>query len=107
MVVFVCECVCGGVCGSVCGCGLGVPGGGREGPVGFLWEVGGVWSLKTRTPHLGCGEKYIENKSLYFREVSFSIPRIPLSMPKLPEIRPQDCRKSVGQGIRRQQSNKP
>ena len=48
--------MCGSVCGSVCGCGLGVFGGGREGPVGFLWEVGGVWSLKTRTPHLGCGE---------------------------------------------------
>ena len=32
--------------------GLGVFGGGREGPVGFLWEWenGGVWSLKTRTP---------------------------------------------------------
>ncbi len=41
VVVFVseCVCVCGGVCGSVCGCGLGVSGGGREGPVGFLSEV--------------------------------------------------------------------
>ena len=56
VVVFVCECVCvcvcvcGSVCGSVCGCGLGVFGGGREGPVGFLWEYGGVWSLKIILP---------------------------------------------------------
>ncbi len=47
----------GVVWGGVVRCGVVRCGVAWCGGVAFWWLVGGVWLLKTRTPHSGCGEQ--------------------------------------------------